>query len=95
MQKADLESGIQKRCPRLDSTNSKQYQIRAEVNKVTSNFGELRRDDIAEHYDLHCFESNTECLEFIDSPLANIKDQFPVAECVEGGVCGPNPVQRV
>jgi hypothetical protein len=52
------------------------------------------RDNIAEHYDLHRFESAAECLEFIDSLLAVNKYLFPVAECVEGGVHGPNPTQR-
>jgi hypothetical protein len=52
------------------------------------------RDNIAEHYDLHRFESAAACLEFIDSLLAVNKYLFPVAECVEGGVHGPNPTQR-
>jgi len=33
-------------------------------------------------------------LEFIDSLLADKKYLFPVAERVEGGVRGPNPMQR-
>jgi hypothetical protein len=53
------------------------------------------RDQIAAHYDLHRFESDAEHLEFIDSLLADNKYLFPVAECVEGGVRGPNPTQRV
>jgi len=52
-------------------------------------------DNIAELYDLHRFESNVERLEFIDSLLADNKYHFPVAEGVEGGVCSPNPTQRV
>jgi len=52
------------------------------------------RDNIAELYDLHCFESAAERLEFIDSLLADNKYLFPVAERVEGGVCVPNPMQR-
>jgi len=52
------------------------------------------RDNIAEIYDLHCFESDTEPLEFFDSLLADTMYLFPVAEPVEGGVRGPNPTQR-
>jgi len=48
----------------------------------------------ADVYDLHRFESATEHLEFIDSLLADNQYLFPVAECVEGGVHGPNPMQR-
>jgi hypothetical protein len=33
-------------------------------------------------------------LEFIDSLLADNKYHFPGAEGVEGGVRGPNPMQR-
>jgi len=51
-------------------------------------------DNIAELYDLRRFESDTEHLEFIDSFLTDNKYLVPVAECVEGGVCGPNPIQR-
>jgi len=50
--------------------------------------------NIAEPYDLHCFESNAECLEFIVSLLADNKYLFPIAECVEGGVHGPTSTQR-
>jgi len=52
-------------------------------------------DNIAELYDLHCFESNAECSEFIDSLLADDKYVLPVAEHVEGGVRSPNPTHRV
>ena len=45
-------------------------------------------------YDLHRFESAAEHLEFIDSLLADNKYHFPVAERVEGGVPGPNLMQR-
>jgi hypothetical protein len=51
-------------------------------------------DNIAELYDLHHFESAVERLEFIDYVLADNKYLFPIAECVEGGVRGPNPAQR-
>jgi hypothetical protein len=51
-------------------------------------------DNIAELYDLHCFKSAAECLEFIHSLLADNKYLFPVAERVEGGLPGPNPTQR-
>jgi len=50
--------------------------------------------NIAGHYDLHRFESAAERLEFIDSLLADNNYLFPIAERVEGGVCGPDPTQR-
>jgi len=53
------------------------------------------RDNKAELYDLQRFESNAEHLEFIGSLLADNKYLFPVAERVEGGVHGPNPMLRV
>ena len=52
-------------------------------------------DNIAELHNLPHFESATECLEFIDSLLADHKKLFPMAERVEGGVRGANPTQRV
>jgi hypothetical protein len=42
---------------------------------------------------LQRFQSAAEHLEFIDSLLADNKYLVPVAERVEGGVCGPNPTQ--
>jgi hypothetical protein len=83
-----------KQRPTLDITNSNWYQIRAQVDKVKSHFIQSARDNIAELYDLHCFESTAERLEFIDSLLAENKYLFPIAERVEGGVCGPNATQR-
>jgi hypothetical protein len=50
---------------------------------------------MAELYDLHHFESDTEYLEFIDSLLPDSKYLFPMVEHVEGGVRGPNPMQSV
>jgi hypothetical protein len=84
-----------KRWPTLDITRSIWYQVRAQVDKVKSHFIPSARDHIAELYDLHRFESDAERLEFIDSLLADNKYLFPVAERVEGGVGGPNPMQRV
>jgi hypothetical protein len=52
------------------------------------------RNNIADRYDLHRFESAAERLQFLDSFLAENKYLFPVAECVEGRVCGPNSMQR-
>jgi len=83
-----------KQRPTLDITCSNRYQVRAHVDKVISHFIQSARDNIAELYDLHRFESATEHLEFIDSLLADNKYPFPVAEHVEGGVRGPNPMQR-
>jgi hypothetical protein len=80
--------------PTVDITRSNRYQVRAQVDNVKSHCIQSVRDNIAELYDLHCFESATERLEFIDSLLSDNKYLFPVAECVEGGVRGPNPMQR-
>jgi len=95
MQKGDPERGMLEQLPTLDIARSNRYQVRTQVDKVKSHFIQSARDNIAELYDLHCFESNAECLEFIDSLLADNKYLFPLAEGVEGGVCGPNPTQRV
>ena len=91
--KGDLERGMLNQRPTVDITRSNRYQVRAQVDKVKSHFIQSVRDNIAELYDLHCFESAAEHLEFIDFHLADNKYFFPVEECVEGGVCGPNPIQ--
>jgi len=83
-----------KQRPTLDITHSNRYQVRAQVDKVKSHFIQSARDNIVELYDLHYFESAAERLEFIDSLLADNKYLLPIAERVEGGVCGPNPTQR-
>jgi len=83
-----------KQWPTLDITHSNRYQVRAHVDRVKSHFIQSARDNIAELYDLYRFESATERLEFIYSLLADNKYLFPVAERVEGGVRGPNPMQR-
>jgi hypothetical protein len=95
MRKGDLERGMLKRRPTLDITRSIQYQVRAEVDNVKFHFIQSGRDHIAELYDLHHFESDTEHLEFIDSLLADNQYLFPVAERMEGGVRSLNPTQRV
>jgi hypothetical protein len=78
----------------LEITCSNWYQVRAHVDKVKCHFIQSASDNIAELYDLHCFESTAERLVFIDSLLADNKYLFPIAERVEGGVRGPNPTQR-
>jgi len=83
-----------KQRPTLDITRSNWYQVRTQVDKVKSHFIKSARENIAELYDLHCFESTAERLEFIDSLLAKNKYLVPIAERVEGGVRGPNPTQR-
>jgi len=80
--------------PTVDITRSNWYQVRTQVDKVKSHCIQSARDNIAEHYDLHRFESAAERLELIDSLLADNKYYFPVAERVEGGVRGPNQTQR-
>ena len=79
----------------LGIKHSIRYQVPAQVDKVKSHFIQSARDHIAAHYDLHRFESDAEHLELNDSLLADNKYLFPVAECVEGGVHGPNGTQRV
>jgi hypothetical protein len=78
----------------LDITRSNWYHVLAQVDKVISYFIQSARDNIAEGYDIHRFESAAEHLEFIDSLLADNKYLFPIAECVEGGVRGANQTQR-
>jgi len=78
----------------VDITRSNRYQVRAQVDKVKSHFIPSVRDNIAELYDLHRFESAAEHLEFIDSVLADNRYLFLVVERVEGGVRGPNSTQR-
>jgi hypothetical protein len=82
-----------KQQPMLDNTCSNRHQVPAEVDKIKSHFIQSARGNIAELYDLHCFESAAERLEFIDSILADNKYLFPVAEHVEGGVRGLNQMQ--
>jgi len=83
-----------KQQPTLDITRSNRYLVRVQVDTIKSHFIQSARDNIAELYDLHHFESDAECLNFIDSLLADNEYLFPVAERVEGGVCGTNPTQR-
>jgi len=92
--KGDLERGMLKQQPTMDITHSNRYQVQSQVNKVKSHYIQSARDNIAELYDLHQFESATECLEFIDSLLADNKYLFLVAERMQCGVHGPNPTQR-
>ena len=94
MHREDLGKGMLTQWPTLDIKRSNRYQVGAQVNKVKSHFIQSARENIAEHYDLHRFESAAECLEFINSPLADYKCYFSVAEHVEDGVRSPNPMQR-
>jgi len=95
MHKGDLERGILEQQPTLDITLSNRNQVPAQVDKLKSHCIQSARDNIAELYDLHRFESDAEYLEFVESLLADNKYRFPVAECVEGGLYSPNPTQRV
>ena len=81
--------------PTLDITCSIRYQVRAEVDKVTSHSIHSARDHTTEYYDLHRFESDTVHLEFIHSLLADNMYLIPMAECGVGGAHGANPTQRV
>jgi hypothetical protein len=78
----------------VDITRSNWYLVRADVVKVQSHFVESVRDNIAEIYDLHRFESAIEHFEFIDCPLVDNKNLFSVLEHVEGGLRSQNPTQR-
>jgi len=81
--------------PTWDITRSNRYQVRAQVDNVKSHYIQSARNNIAGLYDLHRFESDAEHLEYIHSLLADNKYLSPVAKCVERGVRGPNPTQRV
>jgi len=83
-----------KQPPMLDITSSKRYQVRAQVDKVKFHFFQSARDIIADLQDLYHMEYDPEHLEFIDSHLGDNKYPFPVAECIDSGVCSPNPEQR-
>ena len=95
MHEADLERGMLKQRPMLCTTCSNWYQVRAQFDKVKFPLIQSARDNIAELYNLHRFESDTEHLDFFDSLLAHDNFLSPVAEHVDGGVCGPNAMQRV
>jgi len=95
MHKADPEWGMLKERPSLDITRSIRYEVWAQVDKVESNFIHSAKYYVEELYDLHRFKSDAECLAFIDSRRADNMYRFPVAECVEGGVRGQNPTQRL
>jgi len=82
-----------KQWPRLDITRSNRHQLRAPVDTLKYHYIQSSMDNIAEHYNLHGFESVAEHLENINSLLADNKYLFPIAEHVEGGVRGPNPMQ--
>jgi hypothetical protein len=83
-----------KQRPTLDITHSNRYLVRAQVDTVKSHCIQSARENIADLYDLQRFESATECLEFIDSLLADNKYLSPFAERVEGGVSCLNSTQR-
>jgi len=79
----------------LDIAHSNRYKVRAQVDMVKSHFIQFPRENRPGLCALPRFESDAERLEFIDSFLADINYLFPVAEREEGGVWGPNPMQRV
>jgi len=80
--------------PTVDITRSNWFQVRAQVDKVKFHFFQSARDNIAELYDLHNFQSTAQHLEYIDSLLADNKNHFPEAEREDGGVRVPNQTQR-
>jgi len=92
--KGDLDRGMLSQRTKVDITRSNRYQVGTQVDKVKSHSIQSARDNIAEIYDLHHFESAAEGLEFIDLLLADETYRLPVAERVQGGVLGPNLTHR-
>jgi len=82
-----------KQWPTLGIERSNWYQVHCKVDKGISHFIQSARDNIGEVYHIHRFDFAAERLEFIDCLLVDNKYLFPIAECVEGGVCGPNLTQ--
>jgi hypothetical protein len=78
----------------LDIEQSNQYKVRAEVNKIKTHFTQSANDNIAKRYDLHRIEFDAERLQFSHSLLADNTYLLLVAEHVEDGVHGPNPMLR-
>jgi hypothetical protein len=68
--------------------------VQAQVDKVKSHFIQQALDNIPDLYDIHNLESNTELLELIHFQVAGNEYLFPSAECVGGGVHGPNIMQH-
>jgi hypothetical protein len=61
MQTGDLESGVRKQQPTLDISESNQYQVQAQADKIKSHCIQSASDHTAELYDLHHIEFDTEC----------------------------------
>jgi hypothetical protein len=78
--------------PALDITCSNWYQVRVHVDNDKSHLIVLARYNRAELFGLYRFASTAECLEFIHSFLADNQYLFPIAELVEDGVRGLNPI---
>jgi hypothetical protein len=81
--------------PTLNITCSNQYQVQTYVDICTSHFSQLTKDNIAEHYDLHCLEFDAETFVFIHSGLADSKYHLHVAKRVDGGVYTQYPMLGV
>ena len=56
----DPKRRMLKQLPTLNMTCSNWYQVRAQVDNIRSHFIQSARDNIAELYDLHLFESDIE-----------------------------------
>ena len=78
----------------LDITWLKRFHVRAQVDTVESHLMQSARDNIAELHNLHRCESAADRFNFIDSLPVENEYPIPVAECVEGGVRGPNPTWK-
>jgi hypothetical protein len=94
MHKGHLERGMLNLWPTVDIQRSNRYQVRAQVDKVKSQFLQSARDNITQLYDRHRFESAAVHCEFIDSLLAHNMSHSPIAGYVEGDVRSPIPTQK-
>jgi hypothetical protein len=94
MHKGDLERGMLNLWPTLDIQRSNRYQVRAQVDKVKSQFLQSARDNITQLYDRHWFESVAVHCEFIDSLLAHNMSHSPIGGHVERDVRSPIPTQK-
>lgn len=78
----------------LDNILWSRYQVSAHVYMVKFHFIQSARHNIPELHNLRYFESEVECLEFIECLLAKNYSQFLVAECVEHSVQSLNQMLR-
>jgi hypothetical protein len=83
-----------KQRPRFTITHPNWYQVRVHVDNIKSHFIEPATDIGAERDNPHWLEFDAEHLEFINYLVADNNNYCPVAECMQGDVHSPNPMQR-